>query len=357
MFNIFSGQTSTGQIDSLLWKVTYRELNKAVDSVFIDVSFGDPNWEFINSLKKENGIFSAFKNHKQSNELRALLHDGKGQIKQFSSFKKDTEKVIGKYNKQWLKTEHSTAVLSSRSAYRFRKYKETLHLYSNVMYTPSRSASPRQIHKAFYYVVLPYDHPWWNNHLAPLDWNCKCGHKNTDEEITEIPDDKDVFVAPGLDNNPARSKKLFSDSHPYVAKTKKKDIKGIMKQATSLLRKSSSLYAREWGKLNIKHKHKGIIYKSENIPGGKLCLRQSDINSITGKPHKHYYHRNLMVTELDKVFEQATYLETRPDKGRHPNVLDWHYYEIELMGDKSYISVMFTKQNEYRIHSISDSFR
>lgn len=358
MINVYSGVTPKGAIDPLLWKVTTDQLNKAVDKAFGAVKFGEVNYDFVNRLKYNNGVFSAFKNHKQGKLLQKQLSDGKG-VKSFAQFKKDTKSIVGDYNKRYLKTEYNTAVLSSRSAHNFKRYESKLYLYPNVEYLPSRSPQPRQAHRPFYHTILPYNHPWWDTHTPPLDWNCKCGHSNTDADVSAVPDDGDIKVADGLDNNPAKSEKLFADSHPYIEKTRRKDSKSILQQADKFLRNTTRQFARDWGKQQIKNPVKGLKIKVDNVPDGFITLRNSDIKSITGKPHKLSYYRNLLIPDLEEVFKDAIYLESKSDNPNHShaNVLEWLYYEIEFQGEKSYVSVMRDVKNEYRIHAISDTYK
>lgn len=42
-------------------------------------------------------------------------------------------------------------------------------------YVPSSSAVPRPEHQAWWNLVLPSDHPFWDAHYPPNGWGCKCG--------------------------------------------------------------------------------------------------------------------------------------------------------------------------------------
>ena len=42
-------------------------------------------------------------------------------------------------------------------------------------YVPSSSANPRAEHTAWYNLILPADHPFWETHYPPNGWGCKCG--------------------------------------------------------------------------------------------------------------------------------------------------------------------------------------
>ncbi len=54
-------------------------------------------------------------------------------------------------------------------------------------YLPSSSVHPRPEHMAWYNVVLPANHPWWNTHYSPNGWGCKCGVGSLDAaELAEL---------------------------------------------------------------------------------------------------------------------------------------------------------------------------
>lgn len=66
--------------------------------------------------------------------------------------------------------------------------------------------------------MRPIDDPFWNEHRPGDRWNCKCDLSSTDDPVTEIPDfTRKDNPHPGLDNNPGKDGKLFSDTHPYIA--------------------------------------------------------------------------------------------------------------------------------------------
>ncbi|WP_298631476.1 phage minor head protein [uncultured Porphyromonas sp.] len=128
------------------------------------------------------------------------------------------EKVIGKYNVQWLRTEYNTAVLKARSAVQYKEALKTKALYPNLEYLQSDSVDKRPEHLAFVGTILPIEHPWWEKHLPPLDWNCKCRVRPTDKAPTALPDGslKDE-PKDGLANNPGKSGSLFDlHKHPYT---------------------------------------------------------------------------------------------------------------------------------------------
>lgn len=60
----------------------------------------------------------------------------------------------------------------------------------------SLSVDKRPEHLAYVGTVLPIEHPWWDDHLPPIAWNCKCRVRPTDKEPTAVPEDTPID-APG----------------------------------------------------------------------------------------------------------------------------------------------------------------
>lgn len=205
----------TADIEPNLFKATLDIFNKAVDEGFGRVEFGNPDFDFVNDLKYSNAVFSAFKTHRQQNDMAKLLTDDEGNLKSFSQFKKDTQHLIGAYNQNWLATEYNTAVLRASSAAQFKKFERDADLYPNLKWLQSTSVDKREGHVKFYGIVKAITDPFWKEHYPGNLWNCKCDITNTDEPADRKTPKADYDPAPGLDENPAYSHSLFSKSNPY----------------------------------------------------------------------------------------------------------------------------------------------
>lgn len=205
-------------IEPGLFSITYGELNKAVDDVFAGISYDDPDYEFTQQLRRNNAVFAAFKTHRQQNDVAAQLLDVNGDLKSFTQFKKDTEALVGEYNTNWLRTEYDTAVIRARMAARFKEYQRNADLFPNLRWERSTSVIKREIHVKLYGLILPIEHPLWQTMFPGIDWNCKCGITNTDEDPNGDRyniDSLDIVIPGGLEGNPAFTGALFGTKHPY----------------------------------------------------------------------------------------------------------------------------------------------
>ena len=126
----------------------------------------------------------------------------------------------------WQDAEYNTAVARARTAKQFEEFNdpESLRLFPNLRWVPSRSANPRAAHQVFYDRVWAKNDPFWANHSPGTEWNCKCDIEETDAPVTENQDMQLPKAPRGLEGNPYETGELFSDNASYVAKTNQQSI-------------------------------------------------------------------------------------------------------------------------------------
>lgn len=227
LVGIYKGEVDIDKgVEQNLYKETLRILNKATAKGIADAIDGGapaPKKDFLWQLRHSNEVFSAFKTHTQQNHLADLLTDSKGKLKPFGQFAKDSEAVIGKYNRQWLRTEYDTAVIRAHQAANWQKFEEEKDVLPNLEWIPSTSPNPSEDHMVFWGTILPVDDGFWDAHRPGDRWNCKCDLRSTDKAATHAPDadiiSKHDEPAKGLDNNPGKDGKIFNQSHPYFPKS------------------------------------------------------------------------------------------------------------------------------------------
>ena len=126
---------------------------------------------------------------------------------------------FNKFNR-WLAAEYNTAVARSRTAKQWSEWdsSEERSLFPNIMWLPSRSATLREQHIPFYNRVWAKDDPFWNHNQPGTLWNCKCDWQQTDEPVTPNNPNKTVRNQ-GLEGNPAKTGKIFTDEASYIKKS------------------------------------------------------------------------------------------------------------------------------------------
>lgn len=117
-------------------------------------------------------------------DLRAAVDKAISTGTTLADFRKDFDALVKK-NGWSYKGERGwrTAVIYDTNlsvAYSAGRYRQmTLPAVQSVRpyfrYLPSSSADKNQEHVQWYNLVLPQDDPFWDAHMPPNDWGCKCG--------------------------------------------------------------------------------------------------------------------------------------------------------------------------------------
>lgn len=84
-------------------------------------------------------------------------------------------------NERRLRTIYDTNVRMSRASGAWSRIQRNKDVAPYLRYKSSTSERKRPLHKLWYGVILPVDHPWWQTHFPPNGWFCKCGY----EQLTE----------------------------------------------------------------------------------------------------------------------------------------------------------------------------
>jgi hypothetical protein len=239
------------EIEPNLFFSAFNLFDDAVKQAFGQVEWGQPNYEFVNELRHNNAVFSAFRAHAQANELAKQLLDENDKLKSFSKFKTDCAPVLEKWNVNHLKTEYNTAVIRARAAAKWKDFERDADLYPNLMWLPSTSAEQRPYHQPFYGKIWPINDPFWSTNYPGNLWNCKCGITNTDSKPTGKGVEADYKPADGLDGNPGKTAKLFSDKHPYIADADKGVRKLAEQKANEIVPLPETYKGKKGGYLNI----------------------------------------------------------------------------------------------------------
>lgn len=205
-------------------------MNKATKKGFKKSKVTDPDDDFRNAVMRNNAVFSAFKVHRMQNDMARLLLDSDGNLKPFEQWKNEVMPIASHQVGAWLRTEYDTAVIRAHQAADWQQFEREKDVLPNLRWMPSTSITPGADHKRFWGTVRPIDDAFWSEHRPGDRWNCKCSLSSTDDPVTPVPDatpqDK---PQPGLDNNPGKDGKLFSDNHPYQKEAHKGAKKAVDK--------------------------------------------------------------------------------------------------------------------------------
>lgn len=335
--------------NSSLFDSTVDKLIGAVDEGFSKVNYGQPSFQLKQKLKESAIFFAASKTILQAQELSALLLRPDGTVRPWREFRDLATPIARQYNVTWLRAEYDAAVRAARSAKDFEKAQETIELYPNLKYMPSVSADPRDSHKQLYGIVRPVNDPFWNTHLPPSDWNCKCSVQPVTDEVTNIEDMELPAPVDAFAQNPARTGRLFSQEHPYFQKVGNLD-------ATT-----NNIILREFQKL-VKAKAKnGIVGKKVSNGAFQIEFTMKGIKEAANQPHKEPFKKLLMLyssTEFLAAVKNAWYVGSAENtKHKAFEVLAWHYFKIDIGGSDSWLVMQERSPGILYFYSITDHMK
>ncbi len=226
-------------IEENLFDSVWATMNSATKKGFRERKPDDPDYDFYQEIRKNNVVFSAFKVHRAQNDMAALLLDKNGNLKPFEQWMREVMPIADHQMRQWLRTEYDTAVIRAHQAADWRQFEREKDILPNLKWMPSTSIHPGADHKIFWGTIRPVDDPFWDIHRPGDRWNCKCTLSSTDEEPTPVPGNTpENQPDPGLDNNPGKDAKLFSDQHPYMKEAHpgaKKAVDKLMKRIKEMM--------------------------------------------------------------------------------------------------------------------------
>lgn len=231
LLNIYSRDFHPAtEIEINLFNEIWAKMDKAAKEGFSKSKAITPDEDFRNAILRNNAVFSAFKVHRMQNDMARLLLDSNGILKPFDKWVQKVLPIASHQVRHWLRTEYDTAVIRAHQAADWQQFLRERDILPNLKWLPSTSIHPGADHRPFWNTVRSIDDPFWNNHRPGDRWNCKCDLTATDEEPTPLPDEDDKNKPqPGLDNNPGKDGKLFSDNHPYQAEAHKGAKKAVDK--------------------------------------------------------------------------------------------------------------------------------
>lgn len=213
-------------------------MNEGLENTFGEPKWGTPDRDFLEYARKNVAIFSGYKTMEQQKQLYGLLFDRKGNMKGFEQFRRDTKKILDKYNQNWLRTEYNTLVRRARFAADWRRFEKNKDLYPNLKWTPSTSIDKRDGHRLFYNRIWPIDDPFWDTNYPGNLWNCKCGIKSTSEGAAPAKRHNHSKPSPGLNENPGKTGEMFTKEHPYIKNSTKSDKRVVDEMMKSKVLKS-----------------------------------------------------------------------------------------------------------------------
>lgn len=115
-------------------------------------------------------------------DLRTAIDKAIAEGTTLATFRTEFDEIVQKFGwiynggKGWrtaVMLNTNMAVAYSQGGYRQMTDPDVLAARPYLRYVGSSSMNPRPEHQAWYNIVLPADHPWWDTHYPPNGWGCK----------------------------------------------------------------------------------------------------------------------------------------------------------------------------------------
>jgi len=158
--------------------------------------------------------FSGFKTYAVQQEMTRKLYDDEGVIRPFADFRTDALAVHQVYNVDYLRTEYNQAVASAQMASKWTSFSEG----GLLRYDTAGDDRVRHDHAVYDGIVRPKNDPFWDEHMPPCDWACRCSVTEVDDDTAVTPDAKLLGLPSVPDEfkaNVGRTGEIFGPEHPY----------------------------------------------------------------------------------------------------------------------------------------------
>ena len=264
---VFQERGVSEPLSEKLWRYYYRHLSKAVE-IGYSPNIEQATLDLVSSLKHNIATFSAFKETSFKQQIEQVLTKD-GRVLPWSEFKKEAEKLDTLYNKRWLQTEYNQTVANALSAQKYEEYIANKRIYPNLTYHAVHDERTRETHRAWDGFTLPVEHSFWQTHLPPNDWGCRCYVEPTANPVTEGVRTEDVPIKEAFANNPALSGEIFPII-PYAKGMSEKAVKEVEKQVEKRLNQEN----KKEGKVSIgKNYDKNDFERNKYI--AEICAKQT----------------------------------------------------------------------------------
>lgn len=204
-----------------------RGTNKGYGGSLSKFATGSPDFKTLEGLQDNVTFFSAAKTFQQTNDMSALVFDEQGFLRPFTDFQKDASVVFDTFNRTWLKTEFEMSVKQAQSASQWVNIQATKEELPILQYQTADDERVRAIHSSWDNIVRPTNDPFWNGHMPPNGWGCRCivlqlaPKEKRVSSLSGVAKNDDKLFA----HNPGKSKEIFKEKgqgqHPYFSVDKK----------------------------------------------------------------------------------------------------------------------------------------
>ena len=344
-----------GNIHPEVYQAYSDNLRKAVGGVFRSDDYGDKYFDLQAQLQSNVSRFAAYKAYHLTEQLKKQREkwpdDG--------DFKNIAKAVLNTFNR-YQAAEYNTATARARTAKQWTDFNAdpiANELYPNLRWLPSRSASPREEHQAFYWLVLPKTDLFWRQNQPGNLWNCKCDWEETDapidtkelkaDDLAKARSEGGGIHANGLEGNPAVTGEIFTKECTYFKQAgknrkqrKQADIEIADKIRPLLEAELKEKLLNKESVCNINGEEHKVMFISQGISEAAQSMKGTYSYWVKNEilPMISEY---IQKGHLISITESDTTHNTRKQTIKLKERTDYFYYFETILpnGEKAYINV------------------
>ena len=173
LHGVHSGVISAFNLPDALFTNTFNELWGEVERG-MKVSEAKVARGIVEGFNNNINHFSGAKTADEVNTLAKAAFNPDGTKKAFKEFAEVGRTIDDTYNKTWLKTEQSMTFKQAQTVDQWESIQEDKELFPQLQYLTVNDGRVRPEHAAWDGIIKPVDDEFWNSHMAPNDWGCRC---------------------------------------------------------------------------------------------------------------------------------------------------------------------------------------
>ena len=285
-----SGKLTGDTISAELHRQYYKRLIEVVKAGFtrdLNPTEDWPDFALTESMKRNLSAFAAAKHSALVEQLTSLRSLPK------SEYDKAARKVMDAFNDRYFRAELITLEFAAHSAGQWRDFVGRTDIYPNLEYTTAADDRVRPTHAQLDGARYPVNHPFWDSHMPPLGYRCRCTVIQTDRPAVQV---DEVAPEKGF-GNPGKTRKLVQDDHPYFAVPSVR--LDVLLEVAETLRAAIELK-------NVKKRARTQVQSKLQVPGaGPLNMTSEQVDALLASDSLSLATRNALVAELELVLDNV----------------------------------------------------
>ena len=263
-----------------------------------------------------------------------LLNELFRKAKSFEEFYELAKAKVTIFNKDWLETEYSTALLTGEAAATYHRLIKQTDVFPYWKYTTAGDEHVRHSHKILNDIVLPANDKRWSKLFPPNGWNCRCyivprmAHEFNPSKLKADEAKADAYLASpafakekaqGWGVNRGEIGQIFTANQQYIHK--------MPDMASKLL---NSLGAADFGLLQYSNAKKIATAKAPTFKNTSETFF-NELEVFENTPVIRDYNKRPLKVVKESIYKNDALLPAMQDTLLTPNEVWFNGNELETI--------------------------